>query len=154
VVFSVDGTAQLGGSYTVQIMSTSSFCPAPAPTATPPPTQGTAVAYQIDATHSGAQFDSVTPPLTQRWSRDLGGQISYPLIAGGRIFVTVANPSTNGSTLYALDEANGASIWGPIDLGGSRPWSNAAYDAGRVFAVNIDGLLRAFDAASGTLLWS
>ena len=52
------------------------------------------MAYQIDATHSGAQYDSVTPPLTQRWSRDLGGQISYPLIAGGRIFVTVANQSS------------------------------------------------------------
>ena len=155
VVFSVDGTEELGGSYTFQLMSTSSFCPStPTATPTPPPTKGTAVAYQIDAAHSGAQFDSVTPPLTQRWSRDLGGQISYPLIAGGRIFVTVSNPSTNGSTLYALDEVNGASIWGPVDLGGSRPWSNAAYDAGRVFAVNFDGLLRAFDAASGALLWS
>ena len=155
VVFSVDGTTELGGSYTFQLMSTSSFCPStPTATPTPPPTKGTAVAYQIDATHSGAQFDSVTPPLTQRWSRDLGGQISYPLIAGGRIFVTVTNPNTTGTTLYALDETNGASLWGPIDLGGSRPWSNAAYDAGRVFAVNHDGVLRAFDAASGALLWS
>ena len=155
VVFSVDGTAELGGSYTFKLMSTSGFCPStPTATPTPPSTKGTAVAYQIDATHSGGQFDSVTPPLTQRWYRQLGGQISYPLIANGRIFVTVTNPSTNGSTLYALDEANGTSIWGPIDLGGSRPWSNAAYDAGRVFAVNFDGLLRAFDAASGALLWS
>jgi outer membrane protein assembly factor BamB len=155
VVFSVNGTAELGGNYTFQLISTSSFCPSiPAVTPTPPPTKGTAVAYQIDATHSGAQFDSTTPPLTQRWARDLGGQISYPLIANGRIFVTVANPGTNGATLYALDEANGASVWGPVDLGGSRPWSNAAYDAGRVFAVNHDGVLRAFDAASGALLWS
>lgn len=154
VVFSVNGTAELGGSYTFQVMSTNSFCPAPTPAATPPATKGTAVTYQIDAAHTGAQYDSVTPPLAQRWSRNLGGQISYPLIAGGRIFVTVTNPSTNGTTLYALDEANGASVWGPIDLGGSRPWSNAAYDAGRVFAVNYDGLLRAFDAASGALLWS
>src|SRR6266403_1180164 len=83
VVFSVNGTAELGGNYTFQVMSTSTFCPAPTPTATPtpPPTKGTAVAYQIDATHSGAQFDTIVPPLAQRWSRDLGGQISYPLIA-------------------------------------------------------------------------
>ena len=155
VVFSVTGTEELGGNYTFQLMSASSFCASiPTATPTPPPTKGTAVAYQIDAAHTGAQFDSVTPPLTQRWSRNLGGQISYPLIAGGRIFVTVTNPSTTGTTLYALDEANGASVWGPIDLGGSRAWSNAAYDAGRVFAVNHDGLLRAFDAASGALLWS
>jgi outer membrane protein assembly factor BamB len=156
VVFAVNGTAGLGGSYTFQVMSMSSFCPAPTPTATPtpPPTKGTAVAYQIDATHSGAQFDTVTPPLTQRWLRVLGGQISYPLIVGGRIFVTVANPVSYGTKLYALDEANGDTLWGPVDLGGSYGWSNAAYEAGRVFVVNYDGLLRAFDAASGTLLWS
>jgi outer membrane protein assembly factor BamB len=154
VVFSVDGTAELGGSYTIQVMSTSSFCQAPTPTATPPPTKGTAVAYQIDAAHSGAQFDSVTPPLTQRWSRDLGGQISYPLIAGGRIFVTVANQNSYGTKLYALDETSGATLWGPVDLGGTYNWSNAAYDSGHVFVVNYDGLLRAFDAASGALQWS
>src|SRR5262252_5765619 len=62
VVFSVDGTAQLGGSYTVQLMSTSSSCPlTPTATATPPATKGTAVAYQIDAAHTGGQFDNVTP---------------------------------------------------------------------------------------------
>lgn len=154
VVFAINGTADLGGNYTFQVMSTSSFCPLPNATPTPPPTKGTSVAYQIDATHSGAQFDTVVPPLTQRWSRDLGGQISYPLIAGGRIFVTVANQSSYGTKLYALDEANGATLWGPVDLGGSFFWSNAAYDAGRVFALNFDGLLRAFDAASGALLWS
>ena len=154
VVFSVNGTAELGGSYTFQVMSLSSFCPAPTPAATPPATKGTAVAYQIDAAHTGAQYDSVTPPLTQRWSRDLGGQISYPLIVGGRIFVTVANQSSSGTKLYALDEANGATLWGPVDLGGNYNWSNAAYDSGRVFAVNVDGVLRAFDAASGALLWS
>ena len=155
VVFSVNGTAELGGSYTFQVMSTSSFCPSiPTATPTPPATKGTAVAYQIDATHSGAQYDSVTPPLAQRWSRDLGGQISYPLIAGGRIFVTVANQSVYGTKLYALDEANGATLWGPVDLEGSYGWSNAAYDSGRVFAVNVDGVLRAFDAASGSLIWA
>ena len=155
VVFAVNGTAGLGGSYTFQVMSTSSFCPAtPTATPTPPPTAGTAVAYQIDATHSGAQFDTLIPPLAQRWSRDLGGQISYPLIAGGRIFVTVANQASYGTKLYALDETNGATLWGPVDLGGTYNWSNAAYDAGRVFALNYDGLLRAFDAASGALLWS
>jgi outer membrane protein assembly factor BamB len=156
VVFAVDGTAAIGGNYTVQVMSTSSFCPAPTPTATPTPplTNGTAVAYQIDAAHTGAQLDTITPPLTQRWSRDLGGQISYPLIVGGRIFVTVANPASYGTKLYALDEANGATLWGPVDLGGTYGWSNAAYESGRVFVVNYDGLLRAFDAASGALLWS
>jgi outer membrane protein assembly factor BamB len=120
--------------------------PFPTPTPVPP---GQAVAYQIDPAHTGAQSDNLSPPLTQRWTRDLGGFVSYPLIAGGRVFVTVAP-----AKLFALDEATGANVWGPIDLGGSGPWSGIAYDGGRVFAVNYSGLLRAFDAASGAVVWS
>jgi outer membrane protein assembly factor BamB len=115
-----------------------------------------AVAYQIDPAHTGSQSDTVAPPLVERWSRNLGGPISYPLIAEGKVFVTIANqtPSgTSGSRLYALDAATGATSWGPIDISGSRPWSGIAYDAGRIFALNYDGLLRAFDAASGILFW-
>jgi outer membrane protein assembly factor BamB len=133
--------------------------PTPSPTPTPAPTptptaSGQAVAYQIDPAHSGFQSDGITPPLTTRWSRNLGGWVSYPLIAGGRVFVTVANQSTYGTKLYALDEATGSNSWGPIDLPGTYYWSGIAYDAGRVFALNFDGLLRAFDAASGAPLWS
>jgi outer membrane protein assembly factor BamB len=112
-----------------------------------------AVAYQIDAAHTGSQSDTVAPPLVQRWSRDLGRHISYPLIAEGKVFVTTGHEFAPGSMLYALDAATGATSWGPIDISGTRPWSGIAYDAGRIFAVNYDGLLRAFDAASGSLLW-
>ena len=35
----------------------------------------------------------------------------------------------------------------------TRGWSGLAYDNGRVFALNYDGDLRAFAAASGALLW-
>lgn len=112
-----------------------------------------AVAYQINAAHTGSQSDTVAPPLVQRWSRDLGRHISYPLIAEGKVFVTSGHEFAPGSKLYALDAATGATSWGPIGISGTRPWSGIAYDAGRVFAVNYDGLLRAFDAASGSLLW-
>lgn len=120
--------------------------PTPTPTPTPTPSgPGQAVTYQIDPAHTGSQFDTVTPPLTQRWSRDLGGSVSYPLIAGGKVFVLA------GTTLYALNGANGATVWGPIEIG-TAP--SIAYDSGRVFAINFDGLLRAFDASNGTQLWS
>jgi len=82
----------------------------------------------------------------QRWSRDLGSSVSYPLIVNGRVFVIA------GTNLYALNSTTGATIWGPIDVGGSP--RGAAYDGGRVFTVNRDGLVRAFDAATGTQAWS
>lgn len=122
-------------------------------------TTDAAVAYQINAAHSGSlSSDTLRPPLVQAWSRDLGGPISYPLIAGGRVFVTVGNPSSGsnpnyGSTIYALDEATGSTIWS-LALGGTYYWSAATYDNGRIFVVNESGLVRALDAATGTQYWS
>ena len=118
--------------------------PPPTPTPTPiGPSQ--AVAYQIDPTHAGSQFDTVAPPLTQRWSRDLGSPVSYPLIALNKVFVTA------GSALYALNVTNGTTVWGPIEIG---VYPNIAYESGRILALNRDGLLRAFDATNGNQAWS
>ena len=78
--------------------------------------------FQIDATHSGAMTTNhLTPPLKQRWVVDFGQAISYPLIADGRVFVTVRKPS-NGTTLFALDTMFGGLIWS-ADLGGNSQWS-------------------------------
>lgn len=109
--------------------------------------------FQIDETHSGGTtVDHLTPPLKQRWVVDFGQSISYPLIADGRVFVTVRKP-TNGTTLFALDTMFGGVIWS-FDLGGNSQWSGTCYESGRVFAVNGSGLLRAFDAATGSVVWS
>jgi outer membrane protein assembly factor BamB len=110
--------------------------------------------FQIDATHTGAiSSDHLTPPLRQRWAVNFGQNISYPLIADGKVFVTVRNPSIYGTVLYALDATNGAIVWSQA-LGGVYYWSAACYENGRVFAVNVDGLLRAFDGATGAVVWS
>ncbi|MFN2548318.1 MAG: PQQ-binding-like beta-propeller repeat protein [Myxococcales bacterium] len=106
--------------------------------------------------HTGSQAcDQLTLPLAQRWSRDLGAPVSYALVAGGRVFVTIGASGLTGHTaLVALDEATGATLWGPITLGGTYWWATAAYDSGRVSAVNVDGLMTAFAAADGHILWS
>jgi outer membrane protein assembly factor BamB len=113
-----------------------------------------AVAYQINQAHSGLQQDDfLRPPLAQRWSHTFPSSSSYPLIAGGKVFVTVRNVSQYGTTLYALDEATGATAWSrPIP--GTYYWSNAAYEGGRVFVVNFDGVLQAFSATDGTTVWT
>jgi len=111
--------------------------------------------FQIDATHSGATSSAtLKPPLRQRWTVNFGRPISYPLIADGKVFVTVKNsPITSGTTLYALNATNGAVVWS-FNLGGSFFWSAACYENGRVFAINGSGLLRSFDGATGTVNWS
>lgn len=118
-------------------------------------TASPAAAYQQSPTHDGASPDRVlTPPLARRWQLDLGGTVSYPVLANGLAYVTVQNAGAYGTKLYALDPATGATVWGPVDLGGTFNFSGIAYDAGQVFALNWNGILRAFDAASGAPLWS
>jgi outer membrane protein assembly factor BamB len=113
-----------------------------------------ALNYQINATHTGSvNPPGLTPPFRQKWSVNFGQNISYPIIAGGKVFVTVRNASTYGTVLYALDGATGATLWS-YALGGAYYWSALCYENGRVFALNYNGLLRAFDAAGGGLVWS
>src|ERR671928_1205364 len=101
---------------------------------------GQAVAYQVDVAHSGVQADdALAPPFGRRWKVTLPGPVSYPLIAGGYVYVTVGNTSSSGTQLYALRQSDGSVAWS-TPISGSFAWSNAAYDGGRVFVVNADGL--------------
>lgn len=115
-----------------------------------------AVAYQIDPAHTGTTrfTPAFYPRLEEQWRVDLGGSVSYPLIANGSVFVTFANSEEYGTNLVALDETTGQVLWGPIAVPGTYTWANAAYEGGRVFVVNFDGLMKAFDASTGILDWS
>ena len=109
-----------------------------------------AVTYQINPAHSGSVWTSpFGPPLVHKWSRDLGNTVSYPLIAEGKVFVAVT-----GNWLIAIDAETGQTAWGPVVIPGSYFWCGLAYSNGRVFVVNHNGLLRAFDAGTGLELWS
>ena len=117
------------------------------------------VTWQNNTVHDGLNSaSSLVPPLELRWSRDFSASgvdtISYPLIAGGMVFVTTAN-TNNTNTLFALDGNTGATIWS-VDVSSTHgaAFVNAAYESGKVFVVDYDGLMKAFDAASGNLLWS
>jgi outer membrane protein assembly factor BamB len=114
------------------------------------------VAYQLDPQHDGfASGVSLAPPLTRAWSQTLSGGVSYPVIAGGQVFVTAA--AGHGTNVYALNQSTGAIEW-VKPIGSTYPWSGLAYDdtngVARLFVVNNDGLLTALDPASGTSLWS
>ena len=112
------------------------------------------VTYQVDVAHSGVQSDDqLVPPFSRRWKVTLPASVSYPLIADGYVYVTVANTSSYGTSLYALRQSDGSTAWS-VPIPGTYYWSNAAYDAGRVFVVNFDGLLQAFAADTGALVWA
>ncbi len=80
------------------------------------------MAYQIDPAHDGNQALGAprAGSLPRKWKSTLGGtsgspagagDVSYPVIAGGRVFVTVENTQSYGTHLYALNASTGARDW-------------------------------------------
>jgi hypothetical protein len=113
-----------------------------------------AVAYQEDAAHDGHVDDpTFFGPLNKLWSVNLSGPAWYPLIVGDQVFVDFAN-SGYGTQVEALSLDSGSVDWGPVNIGGTYSFGALAYDQGRVFALNFNGMLYAFDAATGVQDWS
>ena len=115
-----------------------------------------ATAYQINPQHNGAiRFATIVAssalPTAPSWTAALDGSAGYPLVAGGRVFVTVSRSNGSGSELVALSAASGAVVWGPIAIAGS---ASATYDNGRVIVMSSGGVMMGFDAATGNQLWS
>lgn len=103
----------------------------------------------INAAHDGAQPDeAIRTPLTKRWSVNIAGAVSYPLIADGRVFLTYADGATKLAA-YALE--TGTPLWGPLVLA-SGVW--LAYGGGNLFGLDQSGVVRAWDGATGRPLWA
>jgi outer membrane protein assembly factor BamB len=114
------------------------------------------VAYQMNLAHDGAQNGTgIAPPLSRRWSVDLPGVSSYPVIAQGRIIVaTRAGASAFGPVaVRAFSSTDGSLLWGPVAVGGDRG-AALALDGDRVYCVDSGGTIRALRASDGTQLWS
>ncbi len=124
---------------------------------TPPPPGGGTVSsgFQIDPAQKASVVDSEVSvgDLEKRWEVSFPGQPSYAVIAADTVMVTARTAASGyGTTLHALSAANGSERWSR-DLGGTYWWSGLATEGGRVFALNYNGVLRAFDLGDGTQLW-
>jgi outer membrane protein assembly factor BamB len=114
-----------------------------------------AVSLQITPDHAGAiSFKSLSFPNASSWSVNVGGTPSYAIIADGKVIVTAAVSNTT-TQLIALDQASGATVWGPIDLTG---YASTAYDGGKVFVLSAPiggrGTVQSYDIESGNLDWT
>jgi outer membrane protein assembly factor BamB len=113
-----------------------------------------AVSAQITPDHAGAiTFKSLSFPNTSTWSVDVGGTASYAVIADGKVIVSVAVNNT-AQELIALDQATGATVWGPIEIAGN----SIAYEGGKVFVTNelggTQGGIQSYDVESGRVDWN
>jgi outer membrane protein assembly factor BamB len=120
----------------------------------------------------GAQRDgaaSFTAPavwperLIERWKVEVGLGYAAPIIAGDRVFAF--SRQDDSEVMRALDAATGKTIWetryvaafkpnpAATRTHGTGPKSTPAFAEGRLYTLGISGIVSAFDAASGKLLW-
>ncbi len=117
-----------------------------------------AVTFLGNPTHNAV---SSTPklgtPLTKLWSIDLGANVTYPIIAQGMVYATAGDSNSSnsyGTRLFALNAQTGAIVWGPVSITGTYYFGACAYETGKLFVLNFDGLLRSFNATTGVPGWS
>jgi outer membrane protein assembly factor BamB len=124
-----------------------------------PGASGDATTHQADAVHSGhANVPGLNPPLRRAWSRRFPDVASYPVIGGGRVFVTAYRTPPEGSArvseVVAMSLRTGRVLWrrplglavgGQLGLEGGRLFvTRGGYEAPGVEALS---------AADGHTLW-
>ena len=112
-----------------------------------------------------AAFDVPAPwpdGLRRRWAVEVGSGYATPLLIGERLYLYVRQ--AEDEVLLALDPATGETIWrsaypAPYAMNpatnphGPGPKSTPAYADGRLFTLGMSGIVSAFDADDGELLW-
>ena len=122
--------------------------------------------YLANAAHTNFVDDAtLVPPLVPLWTAALGQNLSYPLIAGDLVYVSLIPDETVGVRVVALDRLTGKTAWSAV-----LPAAKAAflaYENGRLFASEVgDALgpiqanamhptptLWAFDGKTGAVDW-
>jgi outer membrane protein assembly factor BamB len=121
----------------------------------PPPSSS--VTLQAGAAHAGF-VDAPDPalPLTRNWERDLGGRVTYSVVADGAVFLKVGGSVGSGSgdaagSIVALDAQSGSTLWRRVvPLGSTAP----AVADGRVFFEGLANTVVAVSADTGQTLWA
>jgi outer membrane protein assembly factor BamB len=100
--------------------------------------------------------------LTQVWKQDVGIGHSSPIVASGRVFQH--SRVAEEEIVRAHDLSSGKAIWeqrypAPYTMNpaarqhGKGPKSTPLLSRGRIYTLGISGILSAFDAATGRVLW-
>jgi outer membrane protein assembly factor BamB len=100
--------------------------------------------------------------LTRRWKVDVGEGYATPLVVGARVYVFARREGSEA--LIALDASTGKEQWRtsylapytpgrPAAAHGAGPKATPLFHEGKLFTLGVSGIVAAFDAASGALLW-
>jgi outer membrane protein assembly factor BamB len=103
--------------------------------------------YRHDEARSGATSCTVPTDLGLSWQARLGGRLSAPTIAAGRLLVA----AVDAHSVHALDEKTGELLWS--FTAGGRVDSPPTYHKGLVLFGSADGYVYALRAEDGELAW-
>ena len=103
--------------------------------------------YRHDPGRSGAGASSVGTNPGVVWSAELGGRLTPPTVAGGKLYVA----SVDTHTVHALDVATGREAWA-FTAGGRVDSPPTCYKGLALFG-SADGYVYALRATDGRLAW-
>jgi outer membrane protein assembly factor BamB len=104
--------------------------------------------FRHDAARSGATAAAVEPAgLKRSWEAELGGKLSSPVVAGGKLFVA----SADAHAVHALDARTGRPVWS--FTAGGRVDSPPTIWQGLALFGSADGYVYCVLAADGQLVW-
>lgn len=104
--------------------------------------------YRADAKRGGSNRQaSVSRDLRQKWEVALGGQLTQPVVAVGRVYVAAVDQHT----IYVFDAETGQPLW-KFTAGGRVDSAPTYHDGTLLFGAN-DGNVYCLDAGTGELVW-
>jgi hypothetical protein len=100
--------------------------------------------------------------LTRRWKVDVGDGYATPIVVGSVVYVFTRRDASE--VMMALDAGTGKEIWrtsypapytpgSPAAVHGAGPKATPLFYNGTLFSLGISGIVSAFDASSGKLVW-
>jgi len=112
-----------------------------------PNEQGAWPTYRHDPMRSGATDAPLPDDLAAAWERKLGGRLTAPVVADGKVFVA----AIDHHTLHALDARTGRPAW--RYTAGGRVDSPPTVYRGMVLFGCADGWLYCLRSTDGQLVW-
>lgn len=117
------------------------------------PVFGTNPAQQAQTTEP-----DVFGPLAPEWVRTFRGPVNYPVLAGDKLFVAAhtnngGSDPPDGTILSRLDPQSGETVWSR-EFSTTNPAAYIAVDSGVVVATDSEAVAYAFDANTGTPIWT
>jgi len=103
--------------------------------------------WRHDPSRSGSTKSAPPADLRPAWTADLGGRLTPPVAAGGRLYAA----SIDRHSLHALDAQTGSPLW--TFTAGGRIDSPPTIHRDRVLFGSADGWIYALRARDGALAW-